>query len=397
MKNRRVTLKVRPQVLRWAVDSAGWRDDELASKTGIGAGLIRQWQTCESEISLADIGKIAAKVKRPVSAFMLAEPPHEPPVAGFRLWRDSPDAPPSKPLCTAMRLAREIQYNARELLDGAPRDSAAAAGRTAARRTDDPERVAADEAALMGLPGGTGGCSPVAPTRDGRIRILYETLRDKVESRGVFVAQATFPVEEAKGFAITGKGPPVILVNAGDAVGSRIFTLLHEYAHVLLDGGSLCCPAHERLDASDSGSGKAIEGWCDSFAASILMPRREFLAELGAAKRRTLNGNLVALSQRFHMTKRAALVRAIGLLNGPDAEPYMAHYRRLGPPSSPATPTGGRSSSPVVACLNKRGWRYAKLVADMEEAGLITESDMGMYLDLKAKHFDTLRAKVWGG
>ena len=33
----------------------------------------------------------------------------------------------------------------------------------------------------------------------------------------------------------------------------------------------------------------------------------------------------------------------------------------------------------------------------MEEAGLITESDMGMYLDLKAKHFDTLRAKVWGG
>lgn len=397
MNNRRITLKVRPQVLRWAIDSAGWRGDELAKATGIDTGLIGRWQERDSEINLADIDKIAAKIKRPLSAFMLPEPPTEPPVAGFRLWRESPDDPPSKHLCTAMRLAREIQYNARELLDDAPPDLAPPADSAIASHTDDPEQVANNEAALMGLPAGTGEHGPASATRDARTRSLYDRLRNAVESRGVFVAQAGFPVGEAKGFAIIGRGPPVILINAGDTVNSRMFTLLHEYAHVLLDGGSLCCPAPECLDPSDLGRGKAIEGWCDAFAASILMPQGKFLSILKDLKGHTVNKILADLSQRFLLSKRAALVRAIGLLEGSAARPYLTHYRQLGPPRLPSKPTGGGPNPPAASCLNRRGQRYARLVVDMEEAGLITESDMGMYLDLESKHFDTLRTKVWGG
>lgn len=397
MDNRKIALKVRPQVLRWAIGSAGWRDDELARATGIDAGLIGRWQEHDSEISLADIGKIAAKIKRPLSAFMLPEPPPEPPVAGFMPWRESPGAPPSKRLCTAMRLAREIQYNARELLDDAPLDLTPPADNATASHTDDPEQVAGNEATLMGLPTNAGEHGPASATRHARTKYLYDRLRNAVESRGVFVAQAGFPVGEAKGFAITGRGPPVILVNADDAINSRIFTLFHEYAHVLLDGGSLCCPAPESLDASDSGSGKAIEGWCDVFAASILMPRGKFLSVLNDLKGHTVDKILADLSQRFLLSKRAVLVRAIGLLEGSAARPYLTHYGRLGPPRLPPKPTGGGSNSPAVSCLSGRGRRYARLVVDMEEAGIITESDMGMYLDLKSKHFNALRTKAWGG
>ena len=395
----RITVKVRPQVLRWVIDSSGWRDDELASKTGIGAGMIGRWRERESEISVGDIGKMSQRIKRPMSAFMLAEPPREAPVAGFWLGPDSPTGPPSRQLCTAVRLARKLQYNARELLgDAACGTPAAAAAAAAAERTDDPEQVAAGEAARMGLLDGAAGRCPAAePNRRGRIKALYEALRDSVESRGVFVAQAGFPVREAKGLALVGEGPPVILVNSADAVGSRIFTLFHEYAHVLLAGGSLCRPAHESLEACESGSGKAIEGWCDSLASSILMPRKKFLAALGEEGCRTVDGILAALSQRFLMSRRAVLVRAIGLIEGPDRNAYLDRYRAMGPPPEPREPTGGRHVPPDAACLNRHGMRYARLVADSEEAGLITESDMGMYLGLKARHFDGLRTKIWDG
>ena len=393
-----ITVKVRPQVLRWLIDSAGWRDDELASNTGIGAGLIAQWRERESEIGIDDIEKISKKIGRPLSAFMLAEPPREAPVAGFRLRPDSPAAPPSRQLCTAVRLARELQYNARELLeDAAGGRDVRASGPAAADRTDDPARVAASESARMGLSGSAGGLAPAAPNRYGRIKLFYDALKDAVESRGVFVAQAGFPVGEAKGFAMVDEGPPVIVVNSADAVGSRVFTLLHEYAHVMLAGGSLCRPAPESLETDGLGSGKAVEGWCDSFASSVLMPREEFLAALGGEGGRSVGGMLTALSQRFLLSRRAVLVRAIGLSEGPARNAYLGHYRRMGPPPEPSASTGGRHVPPDVACLNRRGRRYARLVADSEEAGLITESDMGMYLHLKARHFDGLRAKVRGG
>ena len=46
-------LKVSPRVMRWVLDSAGWRDGELASRTGISVSLIRQWRLRESEITWA--------------------------------------------------------------------------------------------------------------------------------------------------------------------------------------------------------------------------------------------------------------------------------------------------------------------------------------------------------
>lgn len=391
-------LKVSPRVMRWVMDSAGWRDDELASETGISVSLIRQWRSRESAIGMGDLRRMARKIKWPLSAFMVAEPPREAPVAGFRLGPDSPAGSPSKQLCSAVKMAREIQYNVRELWEYASGDPAPHEGGSAAavECTDDPGRVAASEPARMGLPGGVVGNALTELDRYGRIKLLYSTLRDAVESRGVFVAQAGFPVGEAKGFAVVGGGPPVIVVNSADAVGSRVFTLLHEYAHVMLAGGSLCRPAPESLETDGLGSGKAVEGWCDSFASSVLMPKREFLAALGEEGDRTVGGALNALSQRFLLSRRTVLVRAIGLLEGPAKKAYLGHYREMGPPPEPSASTGGRHVPPDMACLNRRGKRYVQLVSDSEEDGLITECDMAMYLNLRAKHFDGLRSRVWG-
>ena len=43
------------------------------------------------------------------------------------------------------------------------------------------------------------------------------------------------PVDDARGFSLTDGEPYVIVVNSADADRARLFTLFHEYAHILLN------------------------------------------------------------------------------------------------------------------------------------------------------------------
>ena len=52
--------------------------------------------------------------------------------------------------------------------------------------------------------------------------------------------QATMDIKDARGFALADGYPKVILVNSRDEPRPHLFTLLHEYAHLLLKTDGLC-------------------------------------------------------------------------------------------------------------------------------------------------------------
>ena len=85
VKSRRTQARVKPQVFRWIMDSAGWQIDEFGRETEISPGPIRQWREHESEIDLNYIDAMSKKARRPLSAFLPPAPPAESPIAGFRL------------------------------------------------------------------------------------------------------------------------------------------------------------------------------------------------------------------------------------------------------------------------------------------------------------------------
>ena len=264
-----------------------------------------------------------------------------------------------------------------------------------ARVSDDPEGAAAAESVGMALACGNGASGPgrLPAVYAGPIRGVYERLKNAVEPSGVFVAQSSFPHEDARGFATTGDGPPVTLINSSGAIKSRMLTLFHEYAHALLDGGSLRRPDPESLGTSPRGGGAAVEKWCDDSASSILMPRPEFLEALGIPRGAGAFGRAATPpSRRFRMAGRAVLARAVGLLDGADRRDCLDSYGQIRP--GPPAAGGGRRPAPAAACLDRLGGKYVKTVVDLEDAGLVTEPDMCMYLDLEARHFDELREPV---
>src|SRR5207245_2086104 len=73
------------------------------------------------------------------------------------------------------------------------------------------------------------------------LRVFFKHWRNALESVCVLVFQASkIELDEMRGFSITERPLPVVVVNIKDAFTARSFSLFHETAHVLLGRGGLC-------------------------------------------------------------------------------------------------------------------------------------------------------------
>jgi len=71
---------------------------------------------------------------------------------------------------------------------------------------------------------------------------LYNILRQKIESFNIFVFQTSMQIEDVRGVTLFDKLPVVIVINSKDSPEAKIFSLLHEYGHVLLKKDGICMP-----------------------------------------------------------------------------------------------------------------------------------------------------------
>lgn len=118
-----------------------------------------------------------------------------------------------------------------------------------------PEEYAAEERARIGI--------PLAQQIASDPQRLFQTWRVIIENQGVSVFNEDFPLEEARGVSLFSEGWPGIILNRNEQIhGARSFTLLHEYAHLLLREGAI----------SDLNPHNKTEAFCNRFAAAFLMP-----------------------------------------------------------------------------------------------------------------------------
>jgi Zn-dependent peptidase ImmA (M78 family)/transcriptional regulator with XRE-family HTH domain len=94
---------------------------------------------------------------------------------------------------------------------------------------------------------------------------------DAVSSLGVLVLRLNLDQNGLRGFSLLDESVPVIVVrrSSKDAPSIKLFTLMHELAHILLRQGGMC-------DLKE-GNTQRIEQWCNEFAAEALFPMAELL------------------------------------------------------------------------------------------------------------------------
>lgn len=158
-----------------------------------------------------------------------------------------------------------------------------------------------------------------------------------------------------------------------------MFTLFHEYGHVLTQTGSICegWVASEKADPA--------ERWCEEFAASVLLPTSEFKAALiafgGVPASVEAQLKLVGrLGGRFKVSRRASAIRLIEL-----GHAGWDLYRAL-PPLVDDKPKGGAPPEEPRDRFVLRSERYGRraqaLVAQGLRADLISPTDALSLLDI---------------
>lgn len=380
-------IEVSPAVIRWARESVGASVADVAHRLKVPPKTVQSWETGEEAPSLRDLEALASFCRRPLAALFLSKPPEEPSLPhDFRAAPGQSTTPLSRKSLIIIRRTQRLQALGRGLL--ADLGLSAKAPVAPASVDSDPEQMAYGERRRLA----------VTVEQQRAWRNSYEAFgawRAAIEGIGVLVFRFSMPLGETRGFSLTREAPPVIVVNSADDINPRVFTLLHEYAHVLLHRGGLCL-----FEEADDPHIPAVESFCNHFAAAFLVPREAFLGdEVIRASRgpATLpDQDLQRVAARFRVSRYVIWRRLFDLCPF-SSDAYWDRINRWRAEATQARPRTGRAATPAVKCVRERGRKFVSLVVSATDRKFMTYRDALDCLSIGARDLGKLRALVEGG
>lgn len=368
-----------PSMLRWARESSGLSARDAARRLEIDEDQLSRWESGEAKLSVSALEILAHIYKRPLAVFFLPAPPDDDPLPrDFRMLPESRAAfsPRSR---LVFRRARRVQGLAAEIAHSLDKTIGLRLGRH--RLSDDPEQSASSTRAALGM-------SVEAQLAWSTDSEALASWRSAVEDHGILVLQASVPVAELRGFSLADQDPPVVLLNGRDAVTARVFSLMHELAHVLLALPGICT-METALDAEGGKRAEKVETvevFCNRFAGALLVPREALRARVASASlRREWSGTeLRGLARRFRVSTEVVLRRLVTL--GLASSAFYRRKREEWLASTPSTSRGGLAIPPAQRCLRDNGRAAVSLVLEARHRGAITQRDVADYLGVRMKH-----------
>ena len=191
--------------------------------------------------------------------------------------------------------------------------------------------------------------------------------------RNVYVSQRSLKDPTVRAFSKVDDGQAVIVVSTKDESQPRIFSMLHEYCHVVLHSTGVC----DLLDHSD------VERYCNKVAAGVLLPP-ELLSRLwspGAfsGSEEMADKALQTMSGRAHVSQQALLIALRERGSIPQDVYDAMEARRAARRSGGGKKQTGKPTYYIVE-INKVGRLYAHRVVGALREGVIDRQDASVLL-----------------
>ncbi|HIH31245.1 TPA: ImmA/IrrE family metallo-endopeptidase [Candidatus Woesearchaeota archaeon] len=378
MPKKSLTIEVKPELLKWVTDSAGWKERDISKKLKINQNVFSSWLKGEANPTLRQLEDLAKIVKRPLAVFFLPKAPTEKPLPkDYRMLPEKAGKFDKKTIL-AIRRARRLQKISKELSENLNanlnRDV------STVKQSEDPKKIAEKYREKFKFD----------EVKQKKFKTPYEVfnfLRDTIEDKNIIVFQISMPIEDARGFALVDESPAVIVVNSKDQIEARIFTLMHEFGHVLLNESGVSMPENS-LFFKNVGD---VEKWCNNFSSDFLLP------EILAKSEFNQNKDIAKLSRTYKVSK-AMLFYNMYRLNFISKQQYDGFIDKYVPeilkPKEKAEKKSGFRSTADKQCLSERGQKFVSLVVNNVDKGFITHSDALGYLSIKSKNLDKVMSKA---
>jgi Zn-dependent peptidase ImmA (M78 family) len=376
---------VNPAMLVWARESARFTIDEASHALGIAT---EKLIACESgaQLTFPQLMKVAREYKRPVSLFYLKAPPKGwAPIEDFRLLAGI-DGGFSTKLTYAIRLARERREVALEL--HAELNEPIIPFTLTATTSNPAETLGQEIRAYLGV---------TDAVQSQWKRHAFDAWRMAIEAKDVLVfIVPRLPLEEMRGTAIAADELPVILINGRDRSGGRIFTLLHEFCHLVLNQSGV-----SGQDGDQNGApNPSVERYCNAVAAATLMPKdwllsEPFVSQKGSTKTWD-DDELEALALRFGVSREALLRRLLTLGKTTQAfydskrNVFLKEYQELADKKS----TGGPEYH--IQVLSQLGRSFTRLVFQGYHERRLTLRDVANYFNMQVKFIPEMERAAFG-
>ena len=376
-----IPIEVNPEVLKCLRESSGWKMEEVSERLGTSPETISEFEAGKKSPTLTQLRSLSELYKRPLASFFLSKPKEEKPLPkDYRFLPNRANVFDKKTILV-IRRSRSLQSIGKELSLNIRYETTTKTKKAAL--TDNPELIAPEYRKLFAL-----DFEKQRKLKDAYK--LFGYLRDVLADSNLLVFQFSMPIEDARGFALADDIPSIVVINSKDSIEARLFTLMHEFGHILLGETVIDIPDESQANRDN------IERWCNAFSASFLLPK-ESISELFKEYRGRLTETetLNSLSRKYKVSKAVLLVKMLELdyISRQEFESVLARYvpketKKIGVKKK------GISLTSDQRCLSEMGNKFVSLVANNFDKDFITYSDALSYLSIKSKNFDRVLAKA---
>jgi len=298
-----IPFKISPSILKWARNSIGYSIEDTAHKLNIAPQKLEEWEKGIASPTYNQLENLAYKVyKRPIATFFRKEPPDEKPIEkDFRNLTSSEVLHFSTEMILVIRKAKHLQNLIREL----------------DLNSKEPEfkkfKVSINDSPILTSERFRDFINlPIEEQKKWASLNAFDNFKNHIEKIGIYIFQFQMPFDEARAFSLT-DDVPIIALNTDDAKNGRIFSLFHEVCHILFNIGGVF---RDKETNDLIGEYKAIEDFCNQFAASFLIPDKLFKIDIDYGNQKMQEWSekdLIDLSKVYNVSKEAILRKLVDL------------------------------------------------------------------------------------
>jgi len=386
-------LPVNAQILAWARDWAGRSLEESAKAAGVKPEKIEAWEdnTTSQSPTVRQARLLAKCYGRPFLEFFLSAPPQLPEsvlIPDFRLYRGARDPSKLRELRRVQEWAETQRINALDLYAEIGESPANFPKKLFSSRSEDIEERSALARKTLGFP-----IEEQLALNSNERDQIPNILRKKIESIGTLTLKlTTLGNLNTRGFCIA-EFPLPVIVFGKESPRAQAFTLMHEFAHLILKTSAVSGVLTRTGGAREA---RQIEEWCNNFASAFLMPiaALEGIHPKPARPARVISDSFLRrISNTFSVSDHAALVRLVSLkhvhpdyywnIKKPEFDAFEANYTG-----------GGRPAYYGTRYKNKLGNLYTTLVLQAWRLGRITNHNAAEFMGIEnLNHLRDIRAE----
>lgn len=303
-----LSINVNPAILNWALKKAQL---SAVDNSSVIEELDR-WISGEKTPTFNQIEQVSKKIRVPFGYFFLQDPPEEIlTLVDFRTVDSIHMNNPSRELLDTVDLMSAVQDWMADYVKENGTDTNAIVGTVSV--ADDVKHAATTIRDELGL-------AIDWYKNHNNATEAFKCLRDAIMELGVLImlngvvgnnTHRVLDVEEFRAFTLINPYAPLIFINSRDAENGKLFSILHEFVHVLIGKDSFYNDVY-----GTAARVSKEEQFCNAVAAEILVPDNAFLGEWKRRQGKT-EEIIEALAKsficsRFVLLRKALTLRMIG-------------------------------------------------------------------------------------